>query len=190
MAPRHGFEPRFTAPKAAVLPLDDRGKQMWEALAPTQAPPSSVSQDLPPKWPHERKNWTGRRVVLRYAGSNASRGTANKRAIRGFLPAWPSRPLSSGYPPLTTAACAMRPLQSPLHPITILDHSRNVEPRNDRLRHRVSRNYSFKINIRIFVGDICFITEWDMGFCYDFVTVLFSCGYTHSIAIRNGTDCV
>src|ERR1019366_1926555 len=26
MAPRHGFEPRFTAPKAAVLPLDDRGK--------------------------------------------------------------------------------------------------------------------------------------------------------------------
>src|SRR5579864_5399159 len=26
LAPRHGFEPRFTAPKAAVLPLDDRGK--------------------------------------------------------------------------------------------------------------------------------------------------------------------
>ena len=26
VAPRHGFEPRFTAPKAAVLPLDDRGK--------------------------------------------------------------------------------------------------------------------------------------------------------------------
>ncbi len=25
MAPRHGFEPRFSAPKAAVLPLDDRG---------------------------------------------------------------------------------------------------------------------------------------------------------------------
>ena len=25
MAPRHGFEPRLTAPKAAVLPLDDRG---------------------------------------------------------------------------------------------------------------------------------------------------------------------
>src|SRR6516165_9681055 len=25
LAPRHGFEPRFTAPKAAVLPLDDRG---------------------------------------------------------------------------------------------------------------------------------------------------------------------
>src|SRR5579884_709766 len=25
VAPRHGFEPRFTAPKAAVLPLDDRG---------------------------------------------------------------------------------------------------------------------------------------------------------------------
>ena len=27
LAPRHGFEPRFTAPKAAVLPLDDRGKR-------------------------------------------------------------------------------------------------------------------------------------------------------------------
>src|SRR5438309_6320642 len=26
LAPRHGFEPRFTAPKAAVLPLDDRGE--------------------------------------------------------------------------------------------------------------------------------------------------------------------
>ena len=26
VAPRHGFEPRFTAPKAAVLPLDDRGE--------------------------------------------------------------------------------------------------------------------------------------------------------------------
>src|SRR5580658_1769316 len=25
VAPRHGFDPRFTAPKAAVLPLDDRG---------------------------------------------------------------------------------------------------------------------------------------------------------------------
>jgi hypothetical protein len=27
LAPRHGFEPRFTAPKAAVLPLDDRGSE-------------------------------------------------------------------------------------------------------------------------------------------------------------------
>ena len=25
LVPRHGFEPRLTAPKAAVLPLDDRG---------------------------------------------------------------------------------------------------------------------------------------------------------------------
>src|SRR3954467_14283093 len=30
VAPRHGFEPRFTAPKAAVLPLDDRGN--WRRL--------------------------------------------------------------------------------------------------------------------------------------------------------------
>ena len=32
VAPRHGFEPRFTAPKAAVLPLDDRGSS-WKRLA-------------------------------------------------------------------------------------------------------------------------------------------------------------
>jgi hypothetical protein len=32
MAPRHGFEPRFTAPKAAVLPLDDRGMQRWKTV--------------------------------------------------------------------------------------------------------------------------------------------------------------
>lgn len=31
VAPRHGFEPRFTAPKAAVLPLDDRGKYRRES---------------------------------------------------------------------------------------------------------------------------------------------------------------
>ena len=31
VAPRHGFEPRFTAPKAAVLPLDDRGiSSRWD----------------------------------------------------------------------------------------------------------------------------------------------------------------
>ena len=33
MAPRHGFEPRFTAPKAAVLPLDDRGAREEGAIA-------------------------------------------------------------------------------------------------------------------------------------------------------------
>ena len=40
VAPRHGFEPRFTAPKAAVLPLDDRGiwgegpnaMKLWDLL--------------------------------------------------------------------------------------------------------------------------------------------------------------
>ncbi len=37
LAPRHGFEPRFTAPKAAVLPLDDRGKS-------SEACPLSVTQ--------------------------------------------------------------------------------------------------------------------------------------------------
>ena len=34
MAPRHGFEPRFTAPKAAVLPLDDRGIEMKNCSRP------------------------------------------------------------------------------------------------------------------------------------------------------------
>jgi hypothetical protein len=33
VAPRHGFEPRFTAPKAAVLPLDDRGIPREERFA-------------------------------------------------------------------------------------------------------------------------------------------------------------
>ena len=32
VAPRHGFEPRFTAPKAAVLPLDDRGSEGSKGL--------------------------------------------------------------------------------------------------------------------------------------------------------------
>ncbi len=31
LAPRHGFEPRLTAPKAAVLPLDDRGTKAADA---------------------------------------------------------------------------------------------------------------------------------------------------------------
>ena len=39
MAPRHGFEPRFTAPKAAVLPLDDRGVggKCWNPFSLTHA---------------------------------------------------------------------------------------------------------------------------------------------------------
>ena len=36
VAPRHGFEPRFTAPKAAVLPLDDRGKSALLEEVPLQ----------------------------------------------------------------------------------------------------------------------------------------------------------
>src|SRR5580693_3971605 len=35
LAPRHGFEPRFTAPKAAVLPLDDRGLLGDYAILPS-----------------------------------------------------------------------------------------------------------------------------------------------------------
>jgi hypothetical protein len=38
VAPRHGFEPRFTAPKAAVLPLDDRGNgSAWFQSRPRAA---------------------------------------------------------------------------------------------------------------------------------------------------------
>ncbi len=34
LAPRRGFEPQFTAPKAAVLPLDDRGMaSRWDCLS-------------------------------------------------------------------------------------------------------------------------------------------------------------
>src|SRR5215471_9839288 len=36
LAPRHGFEPRLTAPKAAVLPLDDRGIEQLRRLAELQ----------------------------------------------------------------------------------------------------------------------------------------------------------
>ncbi len=32
LAPQRGFEPRFTASKAAVLPLDDRGMLGWDEL--------------------------------------------------------------------------------------------------------------------------------------------------------------
>ena len=47
VAPRHGFEPRFTAPKAAVLPLDDRGKWMRRDL-PLQC---SVRHSIPRNGP-------------------------------------------------------------------------------------------------------------------------------------------
>src|SRR5579863_3200800 len=45
LAPRHGFEPRFTAPKAAVLPLDDRGKSS-EARPLSVTQPSANLKDL------------------------------------------------------------------------------------------------------------------------------------------------
>src|SRR5713101_6388435 len=45
MAPRHGFEPRFTAPKAAVLPLDDRGSKGGKR-SPTLSLTSSKGRDL------------------------------------------------------------------------------------------------------------------------------------------------
>jgi hypothetical protein len=45
LAPRHGFEPRFTAPKAAVLPLDDRGKSS-EACPLSVTQPSRNLKDL------------------------------------------------------------------------------------------------------------------------------------------------
>ena len=49
LAPRHGFEPRFTAPKAAVLPLDDRGFQeatthQFSILFPTRRAQPKHSQ--------------------------------------------------------------------------------------------------------------------------------------------------
>ena len=57
LAPRHGFEPRFTAPKAAVLPLDDRG-MVTKRLLPTSLaypkPPCNDSATIVPgshSWP-------------------------------------------------------------------------------------------------------------------------------------------
>src|SRR5437879_5072568 len=43
LAARHGFEPRFTAPKAAVLPLDDRGMQVKCGCYSTSVPARSAS---------------------------------------------------------------------------------------------------------------------------------------------------
>jgi hypothetical protein len=42
LAPQRGFEPRFTAPKAAVLPLDDRGKNAGSACS-NQCNPSPAN---------------------------------------------------------------------------------------------------------------------------------------------------
>src|SRR5665213_2152021 len=58
LAPRHGFEPRFTAPKAAVLPLDDRGKAQAGLFPviltrlspiPIAPPPAKVAPRSPPE---------------------------------------------------------------------------------------------------------------------------------------------
>ena len=43
LAPRHGFEPRLTAPKAAVLPLDDRGVAAVDPLS-VAATPATLQQ--------------------------------------------------------------------------------------------------------------------------------------------------
>ena len=50
MAPRHGFEPRFTAPKAAVLPLDDRGLLQQRDTFSLSSPPRTRNAVLPPLW--------------------------------------------------------------------------------------------------------------------------------------------
>src|ERR1700747_3048962 len=46
LAPRHGFEPRFTAPKAAVLPLDDRGIASRRDCSPSVPVCSPLPQRL------------------------------------------------------------------------------------------------------------------------------------------------
>ena len=48
LAPRHGFEPRFTAPKAAVLPLDDRGLLQQRDTFSLSSPPRTRNAVLPP----------------------------------------------------------------------------------------------------------------------------------------------
>src|SRR6188474_1109959 len=60
MAPRHGFEPRFTAPKAAVLPLDDRGMG-GKTLTPT-------SLALPTRPPQRALVQSSRKPILAGAG--------------------------------------------------------------------------------------------------------------------------
>ena len=60
VAPRHGFEPRFTAPKAAVLPLDDRGMR-GKMLTPT-------SLALPVQPPQRALLQSSRKPILAGAG--------------------------------------------------------------------------------------------------------------------------
>src|ERR1700733_4720929 len=51
LAPRHGFEPRFTAPKAAVLPLDDRGSEVGaDFFSVSTNPPVHHSEYSVPVW--------------------------------------------------------------------------------------------------------------------------------------------
>src|ERR1017187_7320064 len=52
MAPRHGFEPRFTAPKAAVLPLDDRGLAKGLLLQCTRRLPFAATCSRPTRPTH------------------------------------------------------------------------------------------------------------------------------------------
>src|ERR1035441_3043684 len=81
VAPRRGFEPQFTAPKAAVLPLDDRGMASQSdspssvpvcpplPQRPLPSPPSPVpfhsSPSSPYRYNEKRKAiWTGVRGGL------------------------------------------------------------------------------------------------------------------------------
>ena len=73
LAPRHGFEPRFTAPKAAVLPLDDRG-MVTRRDSPSSVPVRSplpqrqrpiIFAPAPYRYNEKRKAiWTGVRGGL------------------------------------------------------------------------------------------------------------------------------
>src|SRR5215831_1408006 len=76
MAPRHGFEPRFTAPKAAVLPLDDRGMGITtNALSPFSLPAHRprCNDPSPLQWAAEGNlDWCSGRSSKPFGGPKAA----------------------------------------------------------------------------------------------------------------------
>src|ERR1017187_9263114 len=117
LAPRHGFEPRFTAPKAAVLPLDDPGmvtRRDSPSSVPVRSPlPQHQRQIIfapaPYRYNEKRKAiWTGVR------GGLQNRSAADEVAgvfDSHCLPPCPSaRRRRTGCRPASRRPCGKAPL--------------------------------------------------------------------------------
>src|SRR5579859_2805285 len=92
VAPRHGFEPRFTAPKAAVLPLDDRGKAERQRTYP-----SLTHRDTIRSKAHLDASF--RKPILAGAGPGLQTRRALLCIAGGFDPHWLPPQLAAVCPP-------------------------------------------------------------------------------------------